>query len=53
MAKGEVKLNVLCEELFKGLKDKGCGMAPLQDVNGKFNTVFTSIVLDSLNKARD
>lgn len=51
MAK-DVNIRILCEELFTTLKSKGCGMTPVEQAEGGFNSEFLHIVLDSLNKSR-
>jgi len=56
----EVNIIVLCDEIYKGLKAKGCGMAPVEAIdksditlNGKsFNGTFTDIVFQALMKAK-
>ena len=59
MAK-EVNIIVLCDEIYNGLKTKGCGMAPVEVIdrsdiarNGKsFNGTFVNIIFDALEKAK-
>lgn len=51
MAK-EINFIVLCDEIFNSLKAKGCGMTPVEQMGGGYNSEFTHIVLDSLNKSR-
>ena len=56
----EVNIIVLCDEIYKGLKAKGCGMAPVEAIdnsdiaiNGKtYNGTFTNIVFQALLKAK-
>ena len=56
----DINIITLCDEIYKGLKAKGCGMAPVEAIdksdiaiNGKsFNGTFTNIVFEALNKAR-
>jgi hypothetical protein len=56
----EVNIIVLCDEIYQGLKAKGCGMAPIEaidtsdtSINGKsFNGTFTNIVFQALMKAK-
>lgn len=56
----EVNIIVLCDEIYQGLKAKGCGMAPVEAIdksdlahNGKsFNGTFTNIVFQALMKAK-
>ena len=54
MAK-EVNIVVLCDEIYKGLKAKGCGMSPIEVTNGgekEFNGTFVNIIFDALEKAK-
>ncbi len=59
MAK-EVNIIVLCDEIYNGLKTKGCGMAPVEVIdrsdiarNGKsFNGTFVNIIFAALEKAK-
>ena len=54
MAK-EVNIVVLCDEIYNGLKAKGCGMSPIEVPEGdtkSFNGTFVNIVFDALEKAK-
>jgi|9_EtaG_2_1085328.scaffolds.fasta_scaffold142328_2 hypothetical protein len=61
MAK-EVNIVVLCNEIYQGLKDKGCGMSPIEVIEKSdlgsefdytsFNGTFANIIFDALKKAR-
>jgi hypothetical protein len=51
MAK-EVNIVVLCNEIYNGLKAKGCGMTPVVDSEGNFNGEFVNIVFDALVAAK-
>ena len=55
MAK-EVNIVVLCDEIYKGLKAKGCGMSPIEVVSfgdeKEFNGTFVNIIFDALQKAK-
>ena len=48
----EVNIIVLCDEIYEGLKAKGCGMAPVEAREGGFNGTFTNIVFQALMKAK-
>jgi len=56
----EVNIVVLCDEIYQGLKTKGCGMAPIEVIDrsdlsngGKsFNGTFVNIIFDALEKAK-
>ena len=57
MAK-EVNIVVLCDEIYQGLKAKGCGMSPVEalektdlSTDKSFNGTFVNIVFDALEKA--
>jgi len=56
----DVNIIILCDEIYKGLKTKGCGMAPIEVIEKtdlgsekSFNGTFVNIVFDALNKARN
>jgi aspartate/methionine/tyrosine aminotransferase len=58
MAK-EVNIVVLCDEIYQGLKAKGCGMSPVEALektdlgtDKSFNGTFVNIVFDALEKAK-
>jgi len=51
MAK-DVNIVVLCNEIYNGLKAKGCGMTPIADSEGSFNGEFVNIVFDALTAAK-
>ena len=51
MAK-DVNIVVLCNEIYNGLKAKGCGMTPIADSEGSFNGEFVNIVFDALAAAK-
>ena len=51
MAK-DVNIVVLCNEIYNGLKAKGCGMTPIADSEGSFNGEFVNIVFDALAEAK-
>jgi len=51
MAK-DVNIVVLCNEIYDGLKAKGCGMTPVVDSEGNFNGEFVNIVFDALQAAK-
>ena len=51
MAK-DINIVVLCNEIYNGLKAKGCGMTPVVDSEGGFNGEFVNIVFDALQKAK-
>jgi len=58
MAK-EVNIITLCDEIYKGLKAKGCGMSPIEVIeksdlgsDKSFNGTFVNIVFDALGKAK-
>jgi aspartate/methionine/tyrosine aminotransferase len=58
MAK-EVNIVVLCDEIYQGLKAKGCGMSPVEvlektdlGIDKSFNGTFVNIVFDALEKAK-
>jgi len=51
MAK-EVKIVVLCTEIFEGLEAKGCGMTPVKAAEGGYNGTFVNIIFDALEKAK-
>ena len=59
MAK-EVNIVVLCDEIYQGLKAKGCGMSPVEakrintdlGTDKSFNGTFVNIVFDALEKAK-
>ena len=56
----DINIITLCDEIYKGLKAKGCGMTPVEAIdnsditfNGKtYNGTFTNIVFQALNEAR-
>ena len=55
----EVNIIVLCDEIYKGLKAKGCGMSPIEALektdlgtDKSFNGTFTNIVFQALMKAK-
>jgi len=48
----ELNIVVLCNEIYDGLKAKGCGMTPIEDAEGSFNGTFVNIVFDAVNKAK-
>ena len=56
----DVNIIVLCDEIYKGLKAKGCGMSPVEALektdlgtDKSFNGTFTNIIFQALNKARN
>lgn len=56
----DVNIIILCDEIYKNLKAKGCGMAPIEVLektdlgsDKSFNGTFVNIVFDALNKARN
>ena len=58
MAK-EVNIVVLCDEIYQGLKAKGCGMSPVEALektdlgtDKSFNGTFVNIIFDALEKAK-
>ena len=58
MAK-EVNIVVLCDEIYQGLKAKGCGMSPIEVIeksdlgsDRSFNGTFVNIIFDALEKAK-
>ena len=58
MAK-EVNIVVLCNEIYQGLKAKGCGMSPIEVIEKSdlgsdrgFNGTFVNIIFDALEKAK-
>ena len=58
MAK-EVNIVVLCNEIYQGLKAKGCGMSPIEVIeksdlgsDKSFNGTFVNIIFDALEKAK-
>tara|TARA_B100000963_G_scaffold145427_1_gene126682 strand:- start:383 stop:562 length:180 start_codon:yes stop_codon:yes gene_type:complete len=58
MAK-EVNIVVLCNEIYQGLKAKGCGMSPIEVIeksdlgsDRSFNGTFVNIIFDALEKAK-
>ena len=51
MAK-EVNIVVLCNEIYNGLKEKGCGMTPIETAEGGFNGTFVNIIFDALSKSK-
>jgi len=50
--KNEINILVLCDEIYKGLKAKGCGMAPVEAREGGFNGTFTNIIFQAVNEAK-
>ena len=55
----EVNIVVLCDEIYQGLKAKGCGMSPVEALektdlgtDKSFNGTFVNIVFDALEKAK-
>jgi len=56
----EVNIIILCDEIYQGLKAKGCGMTPIEVIDrsdlsndGKsFNGTFVNIIFDALEKAK-
>jgi aspartate/methionine/tyrosine aminotransferase len=55
----EVNIIVLCDEIYNGLKAKGCGMSPIEVIektdlgsDKSFNGTFVNIIFDALQKAK-
>lgn len=56
----DINIIILCDEIYKGLKAKGCGMSPVEALektdlgtNKSFNGTFTNIIFQALNKAKN
>lgn len=55
----EVNIIILCDEIYNGLKAKGCGMSPIEVIektdlgsDKSFNGTFVNIIFDALEKAK-